>query len=79
MGKPPANGDCEPRDGQLLSNVPVCDGQPLLITNMATMQDHTCHVIDTHGRGSGQIEVGFEFSPPTLDFWQISEVSAAES
>src|SRR5271169_6530141 len=66
-----ANGD----GGLLLLNVPVCDGQALLITNMATMQDHACHVMHAHDRGNGQIEVGFEFSPPAPDFWQIPEVS----
>jgi hypothetical protein len=54
--------------GVLLLNVPVCDGQLLLITNMAKMQDHTCSVMHTYDRGSGKIEVGFEFSSPTPDF-----------
>lgn len=65
--------------GLLLLNLPVCDGQQLLITNMATMRDHTCEVMHAHDRGSGQIEVGFEFSSPALDFWQIPETSAAKS
>ena len=65
--------------GLLLLNVSVCHGQLLLITNMATIKDHTCRVMHTYDRGSGQIEVGFEFSSPTLDFWQLSKVSAAKS
>jgi hypothetical protein len=62
--------------GLLLLNVPICDGQLLLITNMATMRDHTCRVMYTYDRGSGKIEVGFEFSSPDPDFWQIPNVSA---
>jgi hypothetical protein len=60
--------------GVLLLNVPVCDGQLLLITNMATMLDHTCSVMRTYDRGGGKIEVAFEFSSPSPDFWQIPEV-----
>lgn len=70
-----ANAD----EGVLLLNVPVSDGQLLLITNMATMKDHTCRVTHACDRGSGKVEVGFEFSSPTLDFWQTPEVSAAKS
>ena len=62
--------------GLLLLNVPVCDGQPLLITNMATMKDYTCRVVHAHDRGNGKIEVGFEFSSPAPDFWQIPKASA---
>lgn len=65
--------------GLLLLNVPVCDGQRLLITNMATMKDQTCTVFHTYDRGSGKIEVCFEFSWPTPNFWQILKVSAAKS
>jgi len=54
--------------GVLLLNQPIPDGQLLLITNMATMKDRTCSVIHTYDRGSGKIEVGFEFSSPTFEF-----------
>jgi hypothetical protein len=64
--------------GVLLLNVPVCNGQLLLITNMATKKDHKCRVMHTHHRGSGRNEVGFEFFSPTLDFWQTPNVSAAK-
>ena len=54
--------------GVLLLNMPVCNGQLLLITNMATEKDHTYRVKHSNDRGSGKIEVAFEFSAPTLDF-----------
>jgi hypothetical protein len=54
--------------GVLLLNMPVCDGQLLLITNMATEKDHTCRVKHSFNRGTGKIEVGFEFSCPTFEF-----------
>jgi hypothetical protein len=54
--------------GVLLLNMPVCDGQLLLITNMATEKDHTCRVRHSYDRGAGKIEVAFEFSAPTMDF-----------
>ena len=66
--------------GVLLLTQPVSDGQLLLITNMATMKDSRCSVIHTYDRGSGKIEVSFEFSSPTTpDFWQIAKLSAAKS
>jgi hypothetical protein len=54
--------------GVLLLNMPVCDGQLLLITNMATEKDHTCRVKHSNDRGAGKIEVAFEFSAPTPNF-----------
>ncbi len=64
--------------GLLLLNVPVCDGQMLLITNMATMEDQACRVTHTNERGNGKIEVGFEFPSPTVDFWKITGGSAVK-
>jgi hypothetical protein len=59
--------------GLLLLNMPVCDGQVLLLTNRATMKDRACRVVHVHDRGSGRIEVGFEFSCPSLDFWRLTD------
>lgn len=64
-----------PYGGVLLLHAPVCDGQVLLLTNTATTRDQACRVIHLHDRGSGIIEVGFEFSYPALDFWQVAKVS----
>lgn len=58
-----ANG----QGGVLLLSAPVCDGQKLLLTNLTTMKDQICRVMHVQDRGHGRIEVGFEFSFPSLD------------
>jgi hypothetical protein len=64
-----------PYGGLLLLNAPVCNGQVLLLTNTATTREQSCRVVYMHDRGSRIIEVGFEFSYPALDFWQVPKVS----
>lgn len=60
--------------GLLLLNVPVCDGQDLLLINNRTSNEQICRVIRSRIRDIQTSEVAVVFPSPNFHFWEIPEI-----
>ena len=49
----------------------VRDGQSLIIRNVMTSEECSCHVIETAGSRDGKFEVVVEFDRAAARFWRV--------
>jgi hypothetical protein len=59
--------------GLITLTAPVRPGHPLVLINKVNLREQKCHVVGHRGSYLNRSAVGFEFSEPVPDFWDVKQ------